>query len=298
MINQQTFKTEQAKIYLVATPIGNLKDFTFRSAEILKSVDLIFCEDTRTSKVLLEKYDIKTSTQSLHKFNETERWKMMVNLIEANKTMAIISDAGVPVISDPGAKIINLVRQNYPQVVISAIGVGPAYLHALIVSGFLVDHHYFYGFLKNRQPIGKKQELNQLLNQNVFAQSSFILYESVHRIKKTIAVLKEILPSTQQILVARELTKINEQILIGSIQEINVFLESEEFVEKGEFVIVIDQQIKTQSQSLTTEELIKAVEQSLNQGLKLKQAAQLVALNHGLSVNEVYQIYVKNRKKS
>nr|VZS00051.1 Ribosomal RNA small subunit methyltransferase I [Mycoplasma feriruminatoris] len=242
MIIQKTYKNNKPTVYLVTTPIGNLEDISLRAINTLKQVDVICCEDTRTSKVLLDKYQIKNNLLSLHKFNENLRVDQIINLLNENKNIAIISDAGVPIISDPASYIINQLKELDINCNITAISAGSAYIHALISSGFLIDSHYFYGFLKNKNKISKQNELAELINK--YANDSIIcLYESVHRLKDTINCLNEILNQNHKIVISKELTKINEEIIYGSINQVNQYINSEEFVLKGEFVIVIDKKL-------------------------------------------------------
>ncbi|WP_434338010.1 16S rRNA (cytidine(1402)-2'-O)-methyltransferase [Mycoplasma capricolum] len=290
MIIQKTYKNNRPTVYLITTPIGNLEDISLRAIKTLKQVDVICCEDTRTSKVLLDKYQITNNLLSLHKFNENLRVEQIISLLNQNKNIAIISDAGVPIISDPASYIINQLKELKINCNITAIGAGSAYLHALISSGFLIDSHYFYGFLKNKNKISKQNELTELINK--YANDSIIcLYESVHRLKSTINCLNEILDKNHKIVIAKELTKINEEIIYATIDQMNQYINSDEFVLKGEFVIIINKMIKTSKKQFTDLELISLIDEQIKEGYKLKQACEIVYLKTKISKNVLYKKY-------
>ncbi|AUF83695.1 16S rRNA (cytidine(1402)-2'-O)-methyltransferase [Mesoplasma syrphidae] len=287
---QQTFKNNWPTIYLVGTPIGNLNDMSNRAIKILNEVDIIACEDTRNTQVLLKKFNIKKKLISLHMHNETERIKEINQALSDGKNIAIVSDAGAPVISDPGAAFINGINQTNTQFNVTAVNVGPAYIHAIVAAGFTNKQNYFHGFIEHKTEQTKKEELISIINKyNNEAIVSF--YESVHRIKSTVALLVEILDKEQKILVARELTKINEEFIFGSTLEVAKFVASESFIEKGEFVIVVDQFSNCKT-DLTDQELADEVASYLAKGFKLKQASEVVANLYNKKKNEVYKIYL------
>lgn len=289
MRNQSTFKNSKPTIYLVGTPIGNLEDISFRAIDTLKNVDVICCEDTRTSQTFLKKYNINKKLISLHKFNETERIKELIQVLENQNNIAIISDAGCPAISDPGATFINEILKVY-DCNVTSVNVGPAYIHAIVASGYVTKENYFHGFLDSKSEKTKINELKEIINKNSNVIISF--YESVHRIQDTVAKLKEILNPTQSVLIGRELTKINEQYIQGNIIVVNEFIQSEAFVLKGEFVIVIDAQ-KQINIEIDKQEIITLVEELIKEGYKLKQACDIVGAKINKSKNEVYQIFIK-----
>jgi len=293
MFIQKTFKDQQPTLFLVGTPIGNLDDLSFRAVDTLKSVNLIFCEDTRTSSVLLKKYQIKNQVQSLHKFNEQQQVNQVVKLIGQNQNFALISDAGVPIISDPGAYLVHELRWvkelNFN---VSAINVGPAYIHALICSGFLLPTNYFYGFLKNKNLPSKIKELTTIFTTYENVVVSF--YESVHRIKQTMKALVEVLDPTIKMTLNRELTKINEEIIFGTVSEVNEFVQSPAFVEKGEFVIVVENQ-KTEKRKYNDQELLKLMTTEIDQGLKVNEASKKVSLMTNVNKNYLYELFVKQK---
>ncbi|EOA06971.1 Hypothetical protein, putative tetrapyrrole methylase [Mycoplasma yeatsii 13926] len=295
MILQKTFKNNKPTIYLITTPIGNLDDINKRSLETLQSVDFIFCEDTRTSKVLLDKYNISNNLISFHMHNEDQRINQIIDLVNQNKNIAIISDAGVPIISDPAGYLISQLRQLNINCNITAIGTGSAYIHALICSGFNSKTNYFYGFIENKNKQSKIKELTNLINKYNDTVISF--YESVHRIKQTVECLNKILDQNHKIVIARELTKINEEIVYGSISEINSYVNSDEFISKGEFVIVIDKQNqKLINNDYSDQEIIKLIDEEMNlNDIKLKKACEIISQKTNKSKNELYNMYILNK---
>ncbi len=234
------------KLYIVATPIGNLKDVTLRALEILKSVDLILCEDTRQTKKLLDHYKIKRSLLSYHQHSKISRLNQIFKLLEQGKDLALVSDAGTPGISDPGNKLISqIIKQSvinperkqapygagHRQSVIVVPIPGPSALTtALSVCGFPADKFIFYGFL----PQKKRKE--KILKEIVDSKITSVFYESPYRIIKTLRKLEE-LGLNKKIVVCRELTKKFETVYRGTITEVINQLNKDTI--KGEFVIVI-----------------------------------------------------------
>jgi 16S rRNA (cytidine1402-2'-O)-methyltransferase len=216
-------------LYIVATPIGNLKDITYRAVEVLNNVDLIACEDTRHSKILLQHYRIKTLTTSFFQHNRFTKGEYLVNLLKEGKDIALISDAGMPGILDPGYNLINLaIKNNIP---ISVIPGPTAFVDALIASGKPAHEFIFAGFLPNRT-IARRNKLTQLAKLNF----TLIFYESRHRIIASLEDVQEIFPG-KDIVVARELTKKFEEVLRGKPTEIIQKLQK--VSSKGEFVVIV-----------------------------------------------------------
>ena len=240
------------KLYIVATPIGNLGDITVRALEILKSVDYILCEDTRVTSHLLSHYEIKKSLVSYHQHSEEKKVREIKELLEQGKNLALVTDAGTPGISDPGnmliASIVNChpefisgsleapdnVRKILKQVqhdsVIEPIPGPSAVITALSISGFSTDRFIFMGFPPHKK--GRQTFFKEVAN----AEYTIAFYESCHRIKKCLAELKEVLTGDRQLCVCRELTKKFESIYRGNIDEILNL----DIPEKGEFVIIIN----------------------------------------------------------
>ena len=219
-------------LYIVATPIGNIKDITLRALEVLKEVDLILCEDTRHSGQLLHQYEIKKPLLSLHEHNEPQRIPEIVNRLKNGENIALISDAGTPLISDPGFKLVRAAREENLDVV--AIPGPSAATAALSISGLPTDKFLFVGYLPKTS--GKKEELlRKLVDLKKLLPQSLVFYESPHRIEKTLTELEKYFPESQ-VSVQRELTKIHEQVFTGPISKVRTKLTST----KGEFTIILN----------------------------------------------------------
>lgn len=216
------------KLYIVSTPIGNLKDITLRAIEILKEVDFVLCEDTRTSGNLLKHYEIQKELISLNAFNESKKIDPIVNRILSNQSAALITDAGTPAISDPGVRLVSACIDN-GVAVISVPGV-TALIAALSISGLPTDSFVFEGFIPQKK--GRQTKLKELANES----RTIVLYESTYRIEKLLNELNEYLPD-RFVVVCREITKKFEETWRGFPKDL---VESfPERISKGEFVIVI-----------------------------------------------------------
>jgi len=216
-------------LYIVSTPIGNLKDITFRAVETLKSVDLIAAEDTRHTKILTSCYGIQTPLTSYFQHNRIAKGEYLIKLLKEGKDIALVSDAGTPGISDPGAHIIKLALQN--KIPITAVPGPSAFLTALVVSGKPADKFLYEGFLPSK-PGARKNRLKKLSG----GDRTIIFYESPHRILKTLADISEVFGDVQ-IACCRELTKKFEEIKRKKVSEVIKDLESKS--PRGEFVIII-----------------------------------------------------------
>ena len=223
-----------ATLYIIATPIGNLEDLSFRALRILKEVDLILCEDTRVTKKLLSHYKISKPTISYHQHSKLTKIEHILEQLKKGKNLALVSDAGTPCISDPGAKLIDYLVKEQPDLKIIPIPGPSALISALSISGFSVDKFIFLGF----PPAKKKRK--KFFQEVSNMKKTVVFYESIHRIKKTLEELKNALENERRIVVCRELTKKFETVYRGNIEEIIEqinLLPKEEF--KGEFVVVI-----------------------------------------------------------
>jgi len=221
------------KFYIVATPIGNLEDITYRAVKVLSSVDLIYAEDTRRARILLDRYKIKTPVKSYHQHSGNEA--QIIDVIKRNKSIAYISDAGTPGISDPGQKLISAATSTLAHkkdtvcgnIEIEAIPGPSGVISALSISGFPTDKFIFAGFLPHKK--GRKTTLRNLTKED----KTIVLYESPYRILKTLDQIKEVL-GDREAMIARELTKKFETIYRGRISEI-----INQIKPKGEFIIVV-----------------------------------------------------------
>ena len=221
---------ENVRLYLVPTPIGNLGDITIRAIEVLKNVDLILAEDTRTSGVLLKHYDISTPMFSFHMHNEHKKVDQIIEEIEGGKTMALISDAGTPGISDPGFLLAREAINN--QIELEVLPGATALVPALVKSGFPTDRFVFEGFLPQKK--GRMTRLKLLAEE----PRTIVLYESPHRLLKALQELKETVGDIE-VSVSRELTKKFEETKSGTVGEVLAHFEKKPSI-KGEIVIVIN----------------------------------------------------------
>ncbi len=217
------------RLYVVPTPIGNMEDMTFRAVRILKEADLILAEDTRTSGVLLKHYEIKNAMQSHHKFNEHQTVEGIVNRLKAGETVALISDAGTPGISDPGFLIVRECVRNGIEV--QCLPGATAFVPALVSSGLPDERFCFEGFLPQKK--GRMTRLNALTEET----RTMIFYESPYRLLKTLTQFMEVFGAERQVSVCREISKVHEESVRGTLQEVVAhFTETEP---RGEIVIVL-----------------------------------------------------------
>ena len=268
-------------LYLVATPIGNLADITLRALEILKSVDIIYAEDTRNSLVLLKHYNITTHLESYHNFNEEEKTDLIINQLADGMNVAIISDAGLPVISDPGFKIAKKARElGYA---VSTIPGASAGISALISSGLAPLPYTFYGFLDSKES-KRKQELNELK----YLKHTIIFYEAPHRIFETLNNMLEVF-GDRNVVLARELTKRFEEYIIGNISDI---LKEDSI--KGEIVLMVEGYKEKVEENVSYNEKI---DELINLGYKPNDAIKEVAKMYNTDKKELYKEYVNYKNK-
>jgi 16S rRNA (cytidine1402-2'-O)-methyltransferase len=265
-------------LYLVATPIGNLSDFTFRAVETLKESDLILCEDTRTSKVLLDRYEIMTPLKSYHKFNEASREEEIIALLKRGQKISLISDAGTPAISDPGERLVaKVVTEN---IAVTSIPGPCSLIQALILSGFSTTPFQFIGFLSK-----KEGEIGSFLANALCQTATTIAFESARRLVATLTKIMRADP-LRRIVIARELTKKFEELARGTPAElIQKFTEREPL---GEVILVIEGGDRsTWWESLTPIEHVERIEHDFN--LPKKEALKLAAELRGVPKRELYQ---------
>lgn len=271
-------------LYLVATPIGNLEDITFRAIRILKEVDLIAAEDTRQTLKLLNHYEINKPLISYHRHNEEVKQEVLIQKLKEGQNIALVSDAGTPVISDPGEVIVKeALKENIKVIPIPG---ACALINALIASGLDTKEFSFYGFLSLNKKL-RKEKLQEIIKEN----KTIILYEAPHKLTSTLKDLSEILED-RKIVVARELTKIHEEFLSGTASEI-----LENYKEpKGEHIILIEgSNIKEETEEqknikeMTIEEHYKYYEK---QGFTKNEIIKKIAKDKGVSKNEIYQMFI------
>ena len=220
-------------LYIVSTPIGNLEDITFRAIKTLKEADLILCEDTRQTKKLLSHYEIPTRTESYHHHSSPEKVEKIIKLLEDGLNIALVSDAGTPGISDPGGKLVEAVLEKFEKEIKIIPIPGPSALATIVsVSGLPTDKFIFLGFPPHKK--GKNKFFEQIKSFDFPA----IYYESPHRLLKNLELVKEILPE-KKIVLGRELTKIFEEVVRGSVDEVLEYFKNNKDKVRGEIVIIL-----------------------------------------------------------
>ncbi|MDO4805153.1 MAG: 16S rRNA (cytidine(1402)-2'-O)-methyltransferase [Lachnospiraceae bacterium] len=272
-------------LYLCATPIGNLEDITLRALRILKEVDLIAAEDTRTSGNLLRHFDIHTPLTSYHKFNEREKGQELVERLLSGTNVALVTDAGTPAISDPGETLVRLCIENH--VPVTSLPGANACITALTLSGRSTRRFVFEGFL----PTDKK-ERREVLRQMKTEPRTIVLYEAPHRLAKTLQILAETLGEARGITLCRELTKRFETITVTTIGE--AIAAAAETDPRGEYVLVLDGKpdAETEAERQTEFAEISIADHVASfeaQGMPRKEAMRAVAAARGISRRDVYQ---------
>lgn len=270
----------KGNLYIVATPIGNLEDITLRAVRILKEVDLIAAEDTRHTLKLLNHLEISKPMISYHRHNEGERTDDLIKELEAGKQIALVSDAGTPGICDPGEEIIK--RCIEKNIKIIPIPGACAMVNALIASGVSTKEFSFLGFL----PLNKKtrrEKLEEIRNSN----KTTILYEAPHKLKNTLKDLSDIVGNRKMVL-ARELTKIHEEYIRGTVDEL---IEKSENL-KGEIVLIIEESKKKEENKLNDLSLEEHYNFYKTQGLSKKEIIKKIAKDRNVNKNEIYQYFI------
>jgi 16S rRNA (cytidine1402-2'-O)-methyltransferase len=281
-------------LYIVATPIGNLEDITARGLRVLREVDLIACEDTRHTRKLLNHFGIQTKTISYHEHNERERADELCKLLQAGKSVAIVSDAGTPLISDPGFRIVALAIQEN----ISVVPVpGPtAFVTALSAAGLACDQFFFAGFLPPRAP-ARRVRLEELRS----ISTTLVFYEAPHRIAATMRDALEVLGDREAV-IARELTKIHEEFARGKLSQL-VEKFSDRAKSRGEIVLIISAadaaaEPPAAGNELPSHRLFARVQELESEGVDSKSALKRAARELGLKRDEAYRLMLdqKNRR--
>jgi len=219
--------------YVVATPIGNMEDMTLRAIRILKESDLILCEDTRVTGKLRSRYEIETPTMSYHSQSKLAKVETILEMIKEGKTLALVSDAGTPTISDPGSFLVATIREHFPELHIVSIPGPSAVAGALSISGLPASDFLFLGFLPH------KKGRETLFAEIVESKRTVVFYESPHRILKTLESLASKLEKGRRVVIARELTKVFEQTVSGTALEVLAYFTDTPDKVKGEFVVMV-----------------------------------------------------------
>ncbi|MBB3909173.1 MULTISPECIES: 16S rRNA (cytidine(1402)-2'-O)-methyltransferase [Anoxybacillaceae] len=278
-------QTHQGTLYIVPTPIGNLEDITFRALRVLKEADMIAAEDTRQTKKLLNHFEITTPIISYHEHNKYTAGKKIVEWLQEGKTIALVSDAGMPAISDPGYDLVAAALEERCPVV--PLPGANAALTSLVASGLPTEHFYFFGFL-DRAKKEKKQQLEALKN----IRDTMIFYESPHRLADTLAVMHEVM-GERKIAIGRELTKRFEEFIRGTISEVIEWTKNGEI--RGEFCIIVEgakeneEQVSDWWHSLSVSEHVDYYIDEKH--LSVKDAIKEVAKDRKVPKREIYQEY-------
>lgn len=271
---------EKGTLYLVATPIGNLEDITYRALRILKEVDIILAEDTRKTLKLLNHFEISKKLISFYRHNEGVKIDYVLSLLEEGKNLAVVSDAGTPGISDPGEDLVKSAIEN--QIKIVPIPGSVAFIQGLIASGFDTTRFVFEGFLSvNRR--ARKERLETLKKET----RTMIFYEAPHKLKMTIQDLYDTFGAERRIVLARELTKIHEEFLRFTLQEAVEYYEDKEI--KGEFVVLVEGAKIDEKAEISDSSIEELMENYLKEGLDKKEAMKKVAKDKKITKSEVYK---------
>lgn len=266
-----------AQFYIVPTPIGNLKDFTLRAIEVLKSVDVIACEDSRVTQKLLNHYEIKTKCISYHKFNEKERVNLFLNLLNEGKTIALVSDAGTPLICDPGAVLIEELRKNNIKITsLAGASAVTTFLSQVPKGG---EEFAFVGFLP-------KSESQILAILQKFAHTNTVFYESPNRLLKTLEYIKNF-NSSAKVAIGRELTKMFEEIVVDDVQNVIEYYKNN--VLKGEIVAMVYKQEDVEFSDI---EILEKINQLRQKKFSTKEISTILATLYKVNKNEIYKLTI------
>lgn len=282
MNRQKSYLSDSAKLYLVATPIGNLADITYRAVETLKTVEVCFAEDTRVTRVLFEHYNIHTRLECYQEHNKQTQYKAILKYLEEGINVALVSDAGMPIISDPGYYVAKeAIKAGFDVIPIPGAS---ASLSALIVSGITPQPFTFYGFLDSKSS-KRKKELEALKEH----KQTLIFYEAPHRIKEMLEDILNVF-GDREIALAREITKKFEEVIRGSVSEV---IEVADTL-KGEMVVVCSGYIEDSNKYLNLDP-IKQVDELIVAGIIKNEAIKMVAKRLGITKQELYKEYSEKK---
>lgn len=267
-------------LYIVATPIGNVADISYRALYVLSEADAIACEDTRNTAQLLKHLGISTPLIAAHQHNENEVAQKIIQRLQQGERIALVSDAGTPAISDPGARIVDAVRQAGLTVV--PVPGASAVVTALSASGLVNDQFYFVGFLP-----GKAGQRDSVLNTLKNIAATLVFYEAPHRITEMVAALAALFPDTRKIVLARELTKLFEEIHRCDLADAGQWLAADAHRQKGEYVVLLEGATTDQDAELQEAKRVLGI---LLASCSVKQAAHLAAQITGQKKNALYQL--------
>lgn len=279
---------EKGKLYLVATPIGNLEDITLRAIRILKEVDTVLAEDTRKTKKLLNHLEISKPLISFYRHNEGVKTEYVISLLNDGKNLALVSDAGTPAISDPGEDLVRACIEN--EIDIIPVPGAVAFIQGLICSGLDTTRFVFEGFLSINKRV-RRERLKELENES----RTMIFYEAPHKLKNTINDFLKVFGPDRKVVLSREITKIFEEHLRMTLEEASEYYKEKDI--KGEFVILIEgKEIKAEDK-ISEESIEDLMEKYIKQGIEKKEAMKMVAKEKGVTKSEVYKQTLKNKNK-
>jgi 16S rRNA (cytidine1402-2'-O)-methyltransferase len=280
-------ENQTASLYIVATPIGNLSDMSARAIEVLNDVTVIAAEDTRHSGHLLQHFSINTPMISVHEHNEQQRCETILSRMQQGESVALISDAGTPLISDPGYRLVSYIREHGMKVV--PVPGSCALIAALSASGLPSDHFSFEGFLPPKQG-ARKQVLENLAHES----RTLIFYESPRRLQATLSDMKDIFGEQRQVCLARELTKLHETITTKPLTELLAWVSSDHYQQKGECVVLVE---GIQQQVASDEAEVNRVLSLLLKELPIKKAAAMASSLLDVKKNKAYEMALKLQQK-
>ena len=283
MKRTQNFVNNKPTLYLIATPIGNLGEFTPRAIELLKEADYVGCEDTRNSKILFDHFGISTTLISCHEHNENEASEQLISYLLNGKNVCYVSDAGYPGISDPGSRLVKKALDN--DINVSVVNGSSAFLTALVASGLETDHFYFHGFLASKES-QRENELKEMINR----KETLIFYESPHRIMKTLVSMQKIF-GNRKICLCRELTKKFEEYIRGTLDELVTL---DENTLKGEMVVIVEGNKDEISSFVSDEEIMAYVNSLTEVGLSTKDAIKNASSTLKVNKNYIYKLFHTN----
>ncbi|MEW6553667.1 MAG: 16S rRNA (cytidine(1402)-2'-O)-methyltransferase [Actinomycetota bacterium] len=274
---------DEGRLWLVGTPIGNMEDITLRALRVLREADLVAAEDTRRARKLLSRHDIHTTVTSYHGHNEREKASSIAIEVEAGKKVALVSDAGMPGVADPGFRVVEECARRGLKVEVVP---GPSSLTAsLALSGLPLDGFRYDGFVPRKRG-ERRSRLSDLLREG----EALVFYEAPHRVLETLADLAELAPR-RRVVVTRELTKVHEEVLRGTATEVLAALEVAK--PRGEFVIIVAPGEEGEASPLP--ELAGEVAGLVAEGLPAREAVRAVALKHGVSQRQVYDAWLEEK---
>lgn len=275
-------ESKNGKLYIVATPIGNIKDISFRAVEVLENVDFIICEDTRVTNVLLRNYNVKKPLLVYNDHSDQVMRNKILSLLDEGKNLALVSDAGTPLISDPGYKLIQALHKN--NIIVNAIPGPCSVVAALSIAGVATDRFMFMGFLPSK--VNAKS--------SVFAEvqaikTTLVFFEASNRLLETLEVIEDYF-ANRKVAIVREITKIYEEVVKGSAVQVAQYFNNHPDKLRGEIVLIIDS--PTEDETMSEAEMVKQLEKLMLE-MSLKDAVEIISTQHKISKKQIYKLALK-----